>query len=131
MEACPFCWPAVQKEAVAVTTHHVLIRSFDPVLEGSYMIVPKVHHETVFDLTAEEWEDLHGLLLHTKARIDADWSPDGYNIGWNCYAAGGQTVPHAHLHIIPRFADEPLAGKGIRHHLKQESNRRNGGRNQK
>jgi diadenosine tetraphosphate (Ap4A) HIT family hydrolase len=31
---------------------------------------------------------------------------------------------HVHLHLISRFRDEPLAGKGIRHHLKQESNRR-------
>ncbi len=36
----------------------------------------------------------------------------------------GQTVFHAHLHVIPRFAAEPHAGKGIRYWLKQESNRR-------
>ncbi|MGO4194326.1 hypothetical protein AB4Z13_03050 [Rhizobium sp. YAF28] len=36
----------------------------------------------------------------------------------------GQTVQHAHLHVIGRFADEPLAGHGIRHHLKQANNRR-------
>ncbi|MBD2863973.1 HIT family protein [Paenibacillus oceani] len=129
MGDCPFCWPAVQKEAVTVTAFNVLIRSFDPVLEGSYMIVPKTHRETVFDLTAEEWEDMRDLLQQTKERIGAESGPDGYNVGWNCCAAGGQTVPHAHLHIIPRFADEPLAGKGIRHHLKQESNRRQRGSN--
>jgi hypothetical protein len=33
-------------------------------------------------------------------------------------------VFHAHLHVIPRFADEPLAGRGIRYALKQPTNRR-------
>jgi histidine triad (HIT) family protein len=54
--------------------------------------------------------------------------PDGFNVGWNCGPVGGQVIPHAHLHVIPRFADEPYAGKGIRHWLKQESNRRPGNR---
>lgn len=52
--------------------------------------------------------------------------PDGFNVGWNCFAAGGQSIPHAHLHVIPRFRDEPFAGKGIRHWLKSEANRRPG-----
>ena len=45
-------------------------------------------------------------------------------MGWNCGAVAGQTVFHAHLHVIPRYAGEPYAGKGIRHWLKQEANRR-------
>jgi len=36
----------------------------------------------------------------------------------------GQTVSHVHLHIIPRFKDEPFAGKGIRHWLKKSENKR-------
>ena len=58
------------------------------------------------------------------AAIDRALVPTGYNVGWNCGSEAGQEVFHAHLHVIPRFADEPLAGKGIRHWLKQEENRR-------
>ncbi|HTE22587.1 MAG TPA: HIT domain-containing protein [Candidatus Limnocylindria bacterium] len=50
--------------------------------------------------------------------------PDGYNLGWNIYPTGGQNVDHAHLHLIPRYKDEPLATKGIRYAFKQSSNRR-------
>ncbi|PYI51954.1 HIT family protein [Paenibacillus flagellatus] len=127
MKPCPFCWPLVKREAIAVGEHCVTVPSVDPILAGSCMIVPKAHRETVFDLTEEEWADTYRLLAEAKARIDREWSPDGYNVGWNCMPVGGQTVPHAHLHVIPRFRDEPLAGKGIRHHLKQPSNRRTAG----
>ncbi|MBT6905700.1 MAG: HIT domain-containing protein, partial [Gemmatimonadetes bacterium] len=48
----------------------------------------------------------------------------GYTIGWNCGATGGQTVFHMHRHVIPRFADEPYTGQGIRHWLKRNENRR-------
>ena len=50
--------------------------------------------------------------------------PDGYNLGWNIHPVGGQNVDLAHLHIFGRFADEPLANKGIRYTFKQPSNKR-------
>ncbi len=124
MEKCPFCWPEVEKEAILVNEHCVFIKTFGKVLVGSGMIVPKKHRETVFDLSEDEFLDTYRLLNEVKKLIDEKLSPDGYNVGWNCYVVGGQTVPHAHLHIIPRFKDEPLAGKGIRHHLKQKENLR-------
>jgi histidine triad (HIT) family protein len=58
--------------------------------------------------------------------IDQLHHPDGYNVGWNCGSVGGQEVFHAHLHVIPRYRDEPLAGRGIRAWIKQEANHRPG-----
>lgn len=124
MKKCPFCWPEVEKEAILVSEHNVFIRTSSKVLVGSGMIITKKHRETVFDLTEEEFLDTYTLLNKVKKVLDEELNPDGYNVGWNCYPVGGQTVPHAHLHIIPRFKDEPLAGKGIRHHLKQKGNLR-------
>ena len=124
MNDCPFCWPDVEKEAILVSEYNVCIKHPDKILQGSVMIVPKMHRETVFDLLEEEFLDTYRLLNVVKKKIDEELSPDGYNVGWNCYPIGGQTVPHVHLHIIPRFKDEPLAGKGIRHHLKQKENLR-------
>jgi histidine triad (HIT) family protein len=53
---------------------------------------------------------------------DDEFSPDGYNVGWNSGRVGGQEVFHAHLHVIRRFKQEPLAGQGIRSHLKSDAN---------
>jgi histidine triad (HIT) family protein len=54
--------------------------------------------------------------------MDASVAPDGYHIGWNCGTTGGQEVLHAHLHVMPRLRQEPLAGKGIRTLLKSDAN---------
>jgi HIT domain len=87
------------------------------------VIIPVAHRETVFDLTDSEVAATFRLLRRVKAWMDAEFSPDGYNVGWNCGRVGGQEVFHAHLHVIPRFRQEPLAGQGIRSHLKSEANR--------
>ena len=124
MNDCPFCQLELDKEAILVSKYNICIEHPDKILQGSVMIIPKIHRETVFDLFEEEFLDTYRLLNVIKKRIDEKLNPDGYNVGWNCYPVGGQTVPHVHLHIIPRFKDEPLAFKGIRHHLKQKNNMR-------
>ena len=96
----------------------------EPILIGSGLIIPKRHCQTVFDLNSEEWQATYQLLQEAKKLLDEKYQPNGYNLGWNCEAIAGQEIFHAHLHVIPRYADEPLAGRGIRHWLKQENNRR-------
>lgn len=87
------------------------------------MIITQRHIETPFEINIDEWMALHKLLPTFKEFVDKH-SPDGYNLGWNINSTGGQNVAHAHLHIFPRFKDEPLATKGIRYAFKQSSNQR-------
>ena len=91
-------------------------------LIGSYVIIPKSQVESPFELSEKEWEDTKLIMKELKKYIDEKYSPDGYNIGWNVGKVAGQEVAHAHMHIIPRFSDEPLAGKGIRYWFKQPDN---------
>ena len=126
MEDCPFCpanSSAFMNGVLSRNPHCLLIRSNDAVLQSSMMIIPRRHVGTPFDLTQEEWMSTWELLTEAKRWFDHD-QPDGYSIGWNVHPVGGQSVLHAHLHVIGRFADEPLAGQGIRHALKQPQNRR-------
>ena len=95
---------------------------FDKTLIGSYVIIPKSHVATPFDLSEQEWLDTKKMIDIVKQYIDEKYKPDGYNLGWNVGRVAGQEVAHAHLHVIPRFNDEPLAGKGIRYWIKQEEN---------
>ena len=92
--------------------------------ESGGMIIPKTLRETVFDLTQDEWNASFSLLQKAKALLEEELNPDGWNVGWNVLPVGGQHVPIAHLHIIPRFADEPFAGRGIRWWIKQKENSR-------
>jgi len=93
-------------------------------LVGSGVIIPVRHAETVFDLTPDEVAATFVLLARVKAWIDERYRPDGYNVGWNCQAVGGQIAMHSHMHVSPRFRQEPYAGRGIRYWLKQPENRR-------
>ncbi|KGX89571.1 HIT family protein [Pontibacillus marinus] len=94
------------------------------VLVGSGLIIPKNHVETPFDLSPQEWAATKELMDKAKTIMDEAYSPDGYSLGWNVNPIGGQHIPHAHFHIIPRFEDEPYAGRGIRYWIKQKENKR-------
>jgi histidine triad (HIT) family protein len=123
---CPYCSLAVFDPTVVFRDDNVWFLQ-DPRYQGalkhSGIIIPVAHRETVFELTEPEMIATFRLLSRVKRWMDVQLSPDGYNVGWNCGRVGGQEVFHAHLHVIPRFAQEPLAGQGIRSHLKSEANR--------
>jgi diadenosine tetraphosphate (Ap4A) HIT family hydrolase len=111
-------------QVILKNTHCMFIQTSEPVLVGSGIIIPIQHREILFYLTADEWQATFALLNQIKAMLDKQYEPDGYNIGWNCGAAGRQEVLHAHLHVIPRYKDEPFPGKGIRNWIKQDANKR-------
>lgn len=126
MKDCPFCSQWVNQSEIVIENDLCLfLQREETVLIGSGLIIPRAHRETVFDLTPSEWNASYELLHQVKKIIDLKFHPDGYNLGWNIGTIGGQEIFHAHLHIIPRYKDEPYAGKGIRYWLKQESNKRN------
>lgn len=124
MTDCPFCHLADPTSILIEGDLCYFMDTSDPILIGGGMILPYAHRETVFDLTPEEWTETQTILEEAKKLLDSEYEPDGYTIGWNCNETGGQSVPHSHLHLIPRHADEPLAGQGIRHHIKQPENKR-------
>ena len=122
---CPFCPPKVNDNVILLENElSLFIDLKHSVLQGSGIIVPRIHRQSVFDLTTEEIASTFSLLAEVKVLLDSEYNPQGYNLGWNCGAVAGQTVFHAHLHVIPRYVSEPYAGKGIRYWLKQDSNRR-------
>jgi diadenosine tetraphosphate (Ap4A) HIT family hydrolase len=94
------------------------------VLPGCGVIIPIAHRPSPFDFTAEEWTATHELLLKAKAAQDERLAPDGYTLISNCLSEIGQLPLHAHLHVIPRFDDEPLADQGGRSAIKVATNRR-------
>lgn len=104
-------------ETLASNENCRFVPAGEPTLVGSGVILSQQKgRETVFDLTPEEWSDTYRLLQDVKLLLDDRYRPDGYTLGWNCGRIAGQEVFHVHMHVIPRYRDEPLAGKGF-HHL--------------
>jgi superfamily II DNA or RNA helicase/diadenosine tetraphosphate (Ap4A) HIT family hydrolase len=94
-----------------------------PVSPGHTLIIPKRLVPTWFEATPEEQRALMALVEVVKARLDAEYHPDGYNIGINAGEAAGQTVFHLHVHLIPRYRgdmDDPRGG--VRHVIPWKGN---------
>lgn len=77
-----------------------------------------------FDPTPEERAATSDLLREAQALLDRDYRPRGYTVGRNRGQVGGQEIFHAHLHVIPRYEDEPFAGRGRRSWLNSAENAR-------
>jgi len=83
-----------------------------PVSKGHCLIVPHRVYSNYFDSTPEEIIGLQTLVVETKTLIDKRFNPDGYNVGINCGEMGGQTVPHVHIHLIPRYGGDVVDPRG-------------------
>lgn len=95
----------------------VILDSF-PVSPGHSIVITRRVVPTFFDCTAAEQQALMALAGVVKALLDERLNPkpDGYNVGFNAGAAAGQTVPHVHVHVIPRYAgDMGDPAGGVRH----------------
>lgn len=65
-----------------------------------------------FEVSLAERTALLDMLSDAKATAVAEFHPDGFNIGINDGAAAGQTVPHLHIHLIPRYAGDQEDPRG-------------------
>lgn len=108
---CPFC--SLPLERIVQENEHALwIYDGFPVSPGHSLIIPKRHVGSFFDVSTEERMGILALLDQAKAAVDDQYHPDAYNIGINDGAAAGQTVPHLHLHLIPRYRADVVDARG-------------------
>jgi len=109
---CPFCTArdVTRDNALAYAT-----RDTYPVSPGHTLIIPRRHCADFFELTPEELAACMELLVAEQRALAAAAKPDGYNVGVNVGLAGGQSIHHVHLHLIPRYnGDHPRPQGGVR-----------------
>jgi diadenosine tetraphosphate (Ap4A) HIT family hydrolase len=75
-------------------------------------VIPKLHIGSWFEITPAEQQALLDLLAKAKAVLETEFKPDGYNIGINDGPTAGQTVPHLHMHLIPRYKGDQEDPRG-------------------
>ena len=110
-DRCPFC-TLPQERIILQSDLALVIRDGFPISPGHTLIIPKRHVGSFFEVTAEERDSLLRLLDEAKAALDAEFHPAGYNIGINDGVPAGQTVPHLHIHLIPRYSGDTLDPRG-------------------
>ena len=113
---CPFCKRvrgrkfllATRRTAVAIPDAHL-------VSPGHCLVLPKRHEPDFFELTVDEQSDMLELLWELRELLEAEHHTKSFNVGVNAGAPAGQTVDHAHMHLIPRYeGDVPDPRGGVR-----------------
>jgi diadenosine tetraphosphate (Ap4A) HIT family hydrolase len=110
-ESCPFC-ALPSGRIVMANDLAVTIRDGFPVSRGHTLILPRRHFGSFFEVTEAERSAMLALLDAAKVGLDNEFRPDGYNVGINDGPAAGQTVPHLHLHLIPRYTGDQQDPRG-------------------
>lgn len=108
---CPFC-EMPQSRIIHESENAMVVRDGFPISNGHSLIIPKHHYPDFFSLPENIRTELFELVDIAKKQLDAELSPNGYNIGINSGEAAGQTVLHLHIHLIPRFKGDVQDPRG-------------------
>ena len=110
VSGCLFCeLPADKFEVIDENELCLALTDSYPVTEGHCLIVPRRHAATWFDMNAAETLAARELLQRSRERIgQMDATVSGFNIGMNCGKSAGQSVYHAHIHLIPIYQGNQL-----------------------
>lgn len=119
---CPFCQPDADRVFHRGQRVFALWDKF-PVSPGHALVVPYRHVATWFDANPAEHAEIMATLEIVRAEIERRYAVDGFNLGVNMGAAAGQTVPHLHVHMIPRrTGDVPDPQGGVRYVIPERAN---------
>jgi superfamily II DNA or RNA helicase/diadenosine tetraphosphate (Ap4A) HIT family hydrolase len=109
--SCPFCAPEASRIFHAGSLTLGIWDGF-AVSPGHALLIPKRHVASWFEASHEEQAELLVAIERAKEEVERSHQPDGYNIGINVGEAGGQTVSHLHVHLIPRYKGDVADPRG-------------------
>lgn len=77
-----------------------------PYSPGHLIIFPKRHIEDLREMTPNEVLGIHNLQCLCFEVLSEAYQPPGFNVGFNMGEASGASIPHLHLHVVPRYKRE-------------------------
>lgn len=110
---CPFCFPTSDRELISESATVYALMDKYPVSPGHTLIIPKQHVGNYFELPERAKAACWLMVDRARMLLAARFQPDGFNVGINVGDAAGQTIPHVHIHVIPRFrgdVENPTGG---------------------
>jgi histidine triad (HIT) family protein len=108
---CLFCGIVageVPAQIVDSDEHTVAFMDINPATPGHALVVPRTHTADLLEISDEDLERTILAARRLTRRIDGTLEPDGFNLLNSCRPAAWQTVFHFHIHVIPRYDDDPL-----------------------
>lgn len=110
---CIFCAIAAgdaPAQIVGADEHTVSFMDINPATRGHALVIPRGHSTDLMEITDDDLERTTRAArrLAERMREALDPRPEGFNVLNSCGAAAWQTVFHFHLHVVPRYRDDPL-----------------------
>jgi diadenosine tetraphosphate (Ap4A) HIT family hydrolase len=112
MVQCAFCARIHCGDIISQDGDVVFLNDAFPVTPGHLLVIPSRHVESLSDLTPAEQSALWASAMSAAAIVRTQAGVDGVNIGVNDGATAGQTVPHVHIHVIPRRVGDVADPRG-------------------
>ena len=106
-EACPFC-TLNSSELVFHDEFVFAVWDRSPVSDGHLLLITQRHIPDWFDASNPEQHALMAGIAKGREMILRRFAPNGFNIGINVGQVAGQTLPHLHVHLIPRYTGDDL-----------------------
>lgn len=114
---CPFCKDREVKQRVIIENDLAFaFPSSMPIVPGHTLVCPKRHVQYYENATEAEKIAIEALRQAIKSALKKVFDAGGFNYAWNEEKVGGQSVPHFHLHIVPRKAGD----EGVYHYEPRE-----------
>ncbi|WP_284964285.1 HIT family protein [Cutibacterium namnetense] len=109
---CPFCEIVQQDDPVAREVyrddHVVAFFPTEPAVLGHVLLVPRRHVPDIWSLKPEEAARLSRTSLRISSAIRDALVPDGLNVIQSNGEAATQSVPHLHIHLVPRWDNDAV-----------------------
>jgi len=77
-----------------------------PYSTGHLLVIPKRHVNDINELTTSERIELFNLIDLSIFSLKQYLNPEGYNIGCSVGKVAGESIPHLHFHVLPRFSGD-------------------------
>ena len=88
--------------------HTVSFMDINPWTRGHALVIPRTHSADLFEISDSDLTHATAAARRLAERMRETLRPDGLNLLNACGAAAWQSVFHFHLHVVPRYEDDPL-----------------------
>ncbi|MBT3191509.1 MAG: HIT family protein [Verrucomicrobia bacterium] len=110
-EDSPF-YPVDAERVLLETEAAVAFYDGFPVSKGHALVVPRFPVVSLFELDSDMQAAVWDTVRRVRELLEEKYHPDGFNIGINDGQAAGQTISHAHIHLIPRYKGDVVDPRG-------------------
>ena len=111
MDGCLFCGIVageVPAQIVDSDERTISFMDINPATRGHALVIPRAHSTDLMEASDEDLEATMVAVRRLARSMETTLNPDGFNVLNSCRPSAWQTVFHYHVHLIPRYVDDPL-----------------------